>query len=57
MQIRRERTFRPSGVRRLPLVVMAVMALALLPAQPVAAGDGAIAAIHEYRLFFRYIRH
>ena len=40
MQMKRERTFRPSAVRRLPLVVMAVMALTLLPAQPVGAADG-----------------
>ncbi len=38
--MRRERTFRPTGMRRWPLVVMAVMALTLLPAQPVGAADG-----------------
>jgi hypothetical protein len=36
-----ERTFRPNGIRRLPLVVMAVMALTLLPAQGVGAAVGA----------------
>ena len=38
--MRIERAHRPTGIRRLPLVVMAVMALMLLPAQPVAADDG-----------------
>ena len=35
--MRRERAFRPTGIRRLSLVVMAVIAMMLVPAQPVAA--------------------
>src|SRR5450759_3981750 len=38
--MKRERTVRPTGMRRLPLVVMAVVALTLLPAQGVGAADG-----------------
>jgi Putative glucoamylase/Protein of unknown function (DUF3131) len=38
--MKRERTVRPTGMRRLLLVVMAVMALTLLPAQGVGAADG-----------------
>src|SRR5450759_1066283 len=36
----REGTFRPTVMRRLPLMVIAVMALTLLPAQRVGAADG-----------------
>jgi hypothetical protein len=36
----REGTFRPTVMRRLPLMVIAVVALTLLPAQRVDAADG-----------------
>jgi putative glucoamylase/uncharacterized protein DUF3131 len=37
--MRRERVFRVTGMRRLPLVALAILALTVLPAQPVGAAD------------------